>query len=89
MIDNIEYRVVQVHYSKSLKDLGFEYTDDKEEASIVCTYLQTYFKDGSEFDISEEKEFDINELGHDEAVKKAEQYASELAVEYKTDWEWY
>jgi len=57
-------------------------------------YLETRFKDEygkeiSEFDITHEKEFEINELGYDEAVKQAEQYASELAVEYKTDWGWY
>ena len=89
--ENVDYRVVQIHYSKSLMEhgFGFEYTDDKDEASLVCTYLQTYFKDGSEFDIDKEKEFEIKKLGHDEAVKKAEEYAEELAEKYNTDWEWY
>ena len=92
---NVDHRLVQIHYSKLInEEEGFEYTDEKYEANLVAVYLETRFKDEngkeiSEFDITHEKEFDIDELNHDQAVEQAEQYASELAIEYKTDWEWY
>jgi hypothetical protein len=90
---NIDYREVQIHYSKPIiengKDLGLEYTDSENEAHWVCVYTQTYFKDGAEFDINEEKEFDIHELGHSKAVEEAEKYADELSTKHKTYWGWY
>lgn len=91
---NVDYRLVQVHFSKPIDDLGSEYTDEENEADQVAVYLETRFKDEngkeiSEFDITEENEFFFDELGKEEAIKQAEKYASELAEKYNTDWEWY
>ena len=64
------------------------------EAEIVAVFVQSWFKKEDEnscefFDIDQEKDFSIKELGHDRAVEEAKQYASELCTKYDTDWEWY
>ena len=94
MNEAIDYREVLMHYSKPEIEGGMEYTDEKEEAEIVAVFVQTWFKKEDEnscefFDIDQEKDFSIKELGHDRAVEEAKQYASELCTKYNTDWEWY
>jgi len=94
MTNEIDYREVLMHYSKPIIEGGMEYTDDKKKAEIVAVFVQSWFKKEDEsscefFDIDQEKDFSIKELGHDRAVEEAKKYASELCSKYKTDWEWY
>lgn len=85
----VSSREVLIHFMKFLDDGGAEYTDNQYEANEVSVFTQVHYHNMDEFDIIDEEEFNILELGYTEAKRQAEEYASKLSEKYGVDYSWY
>tara|TARA_R100000655_G_scaffold108709_3_gene161246 strand:- start:623 stop:925 length:303 start_codon:yes stop_codon:yes gene_type:complete len=92
-MSKIAEQCICLHKSKYLYDdqgklNGFEYCEEQSEADIVAVYLQQHYEDEkgivcSEFDVLEEKDFDIKEYGSfNKAYEQAQNYVEELEKKY-------
>ncbi len=87
-MSNISEQTIFLHKSKHLYDDqgkfdGSTYCEEQSEADQVCVFLQQHYHNKGEFDILEEKEFEIKDYKtFDAAYSAAENYVKELQKKY-------
>ena len=87
-MSNISEQTIFLHKSKHLyndqgKFDGSTYCEEQSEADQVCVFLQQHYYNQDDFDILEEKDFEIKDYKtFNAAYSAAENYAKELQKKY-------